>query len=195
MFSHINKLRNIFPQTLIYTRGHKKELVVETSLEDFIPVITFLKKSTLTQYEVLRDRSAVDNPEVSQRFEVYVSLLSLRNASRILVTVKLTERESLLTLTSLYPAAGWFEREIWDRFGVIFRGNPDLRRRLTDYGFKGHPLRKDFPLTGYVEVRYDATTKRIQYGEVKLAQEFRLFNITSPWALSKKLFVVLVAQW
>ena len=138
-----------------------------------INVLTFLKKSTSSYYEQLRDLSAVDHVQSDLRFEVVYQLLSVTNCKRLSLTVFVSEGGSLLSATSLYSSAGWYERETWDRFGVFFYNHPDLRRILTDYGFKGHPLRKDFPVTGFVEVRYNAETKSIAYEKVSLAQASR----------------------
>lgn len=124
----------------------------------------------------------MDYPERKLRFEVVYILLSLYTAQRVIVSVSIAEGNSLPSTVQLYSSAGWYEREAWDRFGIFFRNHPDLRRRLTDYGFKGHPLRKDFPLTGYIEVRYDDFRKRILYEGVSLPQEYRVFNIENPWS-------------
>jgi NADH-quinone oxidoreductase subunit C len=129
----------------------------------------------------LMDICGADYPERPERFEVIYHLLSLKHNWRVRVKVLADEHSPVPSVTGIYSAAGWFERECWDLFGVAFSGNPDLRRLLTDYGFEGHPLRKDFPLTGYVEVRYDDEQKRVVYEPVKLVQDFRNFDFTSPW--------------
>jgi NADH-quinone oxidoreductase subunit C len=127
------------------------------------------------------DLCGVDYPDRPQRFEVVYNLLSLKHNHRIRVKVATDGENPVPSITGIYSAAGWFEREAWDLFGIYFADNPDLRRLLTDYGFEGHPLRKDFPLTGYVEVRYDEDQKRVVYEPVKLKQEFRSFDFVSPW--------------
>jgi NADH-quinone oxidoreductase subunit C len=129
----------------------------------------------------LMDICGVDYPERPERFEVVYHLLSLRQNTRVRVKLQTDEATPVPSVVAVYSTAGWFERECWDLFGVTFSGNPDLRRILTDYGFEGHPLRKDFPLTGFVEVRYDDEQKRIVYEPVKLTQDFRNFDFLSPW--------------
>jgi NADH-quinone oxidoreductase subunit C len=129
----------------------------------------------------LVDICGADYPERPERFEVVYNLLSLIHNARVRVKVEADETSSVPSVVGVYSTAGWFERECWDLFGVPFAGNPDLRRILTDYGFEGHPLRKDFPLTGYVEVRYDDDQKRVVYEPVKLTQDFRNFDFMSPW--------------
>jgi NADH-quinone oxidoreductase subunit C len=132
-------------------------------------------------FTVLADLCGVDYPDRPERFEVVYNLLSLKLNQRIRVKVTTDEETPVPTATGIYSAAGWYEREAWDLYGIYFEGHPDLRRLLTDYGFEGHPLRKDFPLTGYVEVRYDEEQKRVVYEPVKLKQEFRSFDFLSPW--------------
>jgi len=129
----------------------------------------------------LMDICGVDYPDRAKRFDVVYHLLSLKNNARVRVKVQTDEGTPVPSVVGVHSAAGWFERECWDLFGVAFAGNPDLRRILTDYGFEGHPLRKDFPLTGYVEVRYDDEQKRVVYEPVKLTQDFRNFDFMSPW--------------
>lgn len=129
----------------------------------------------------LMDVCGADYPDRPARFEVVYNLLSLKYNWRVRIKVETGEASPVPTVISVYSAAGWFERECWDLFGVAFDGNPDLRRLLTDYGFEGHPLRKDFPLTGYVEVRYDEEQRRVVYEPVKLTQDFRNFDFMSPW--------------
>lgn len=129
----------------------------------------------------LMDICGADYPDQPERFEVIYHLLSLTHNWRVRLKVLTDERSPVPSVVSVYSGAGWFERECWDLFGVAFSGHPDLRRLLTDYGFEGHPLRKDFPLTGYVEVRYDDEQKRVVYEPVKLVQDFRNFDFTSPW--------------
>ena len=145
-------------------------------------LLTFLRYHTQTLYQQLIDIYGVDYGERLNRFEVCYNLLSLQWNSRVTVTVSVSDRQLLETITDLFPNAMWYEREVYDMFGVIFYGNPDLRRILTDYGFKGHPLRKDFPLTGYIEVRYDDFGKRLRYESVSLAQEYRVFTLENSWS-------------
>ena len=150
-----------------------EELTINVSLSRLNNVLTFLKGSTLFYYEQLRDISAIDHVKSDLRFEVIYQLLSITNCNRLSITAFVSEGASLVSATDIYPSAGWYERETWDRFGIFFLNHPDLRRILTDYGFKGHPLRKDFPVTGFVEVRYNADTKSIAYEKVSLAQASR----------------------
>lgn len=131
------------------------------------------------------DVTAVDYPSRPQRFEVVYHLLSVKHNARLCVKTCVDEVHPVPSSVSVYPSAGWSEREVWDLFGVHFAGHPDLRRILTDYGFQGHPLRKDFPLSGYMEVRYDETQKRVLYEPVELSQEFRYFAFRTPWNESK----------
>ena len=133
------------------------------------------------EYQQLMEMAGVDYPERSERFDVVYHLLSLTRNHRIRVRVTTDEDHPVPSVTSLWPVAGWLEREIFDLYGVLFEGNDDLRRILTDYGFRGHPFRKDFPLTGYVELRYSEEQKRVVYEPVRLAQDFRAFDFLSPW--------------
>ncbi|MCT2399490.1 NADH-quinone oxidoreductase subunit C [Novosphingobium sp. HK4-1] len=133
------------------------------------------------EYQALMEMAGVDFPSRPERFEVVYMLLSLTKNHRLLVKVNAAENTPVPTVTTLWPNAGWLEREVFDMYGVIFAGNPDLRRILTDYGFEGHPFRKDFPLTGYVELRYSEEDKRVVYEPVKLAQDLRQFDFMSPW--------------
>ena len=132
-------------------------------------------------FQQLLDLCGVDYPDRRERFEVVYHLLSMTRNARVRVKVSTDEVQPVPTAVEVYPAAGWFEREAFDMYGMLFEGNPDMRRLLTDYGFEGHPLRKDFPMTGYVEVRYDEEQKRVVYEPVKLTQEFRQFDFLSPW--------------
>jgi len=132
-------------------------------------------------FQQLMELAAVDYPSRPERFELNYCLLSLTRNTRLRVKVAVAEDTVVPSVTGLWPVAGWLERECWDMFGILFEGNPDLRRILTDYGFQGHPFRKDFPLTGYVELRYSEEHKRVVYEPVKLAQDFRTFDFLSPW--------------
>jgi len=176
----LTRLNNLFPSTLVFLLP--QERVVKVAPRDLIPLLTFLKNHTGREFTQLVDLTAIDWPERKNRFEVVYCLLSVRTATRLTVSVSIPEGTSIPSVTTLYPSAGWFEREVFDRFGVTFTDHPDLRPRLSDYGFRGHPLRKDFPLTGYTEVRYSETGKRIQREPVSLPQEFRQFTLDNPWS-------------
>ncbi len=140
-----------------------------------------LRDDPVCDFNILLDITAVDYPERDQRFDVVYHFLGLKNNQRIRLKVMTDEQTPVDSIVELYSTAGWFEREVWDMYGIYFNDNPDLRRILTDYGFEGHPLRKDFPLTGHVELRYDEEQKRVVYEPVKLAQDFRSFDYLSPW--------------
>jgi NADH-quinone oxidoreductase subunit C len=157
------------------------ELTVTLDPAKLIEAVTFLRDDPACLFICFIDLTAVDYPEREQRFDVVTHLLSPKYIRRIRLKVATDERTPVPSLVDLYPAANWFEREAYDLFGVYFSGHPDLRRILTDYGFEGHPLRKDFPMTGYVEVRYDDAQKRVIYEPVKLNQAFRSFDFLSPW--------------
>jgi NADH-quinone oxidoreductase subunit C len=157
------------------------ELTITVAREAIVEVLTTLRDDPKCQFEVLIDICGVDYPERAERFDVVYHLLSPRLNQRIRVKVSTDEATPVASVNDVFPAANWFEREAYDLYGIRFLGHPDLRRILTDYGFQGHPLRKDFPLTGYVEVRYDDGKKRVVYEPVKLTQEFRAFDFESPW--------------
>lgn len=157
------------------------ELVIEVPKQSIVQMLMFLRDDGACLFKMLVDICGVDWPERAKRFDVVYNLLSLRHNLRVRVKVAVEEGGSVPSVIEVFSTAGWFERETYDMFGVRFEGNPDLRRLLTDYGFDGHPLRKDFPLTGFVEVRYDDTQKRVVYEPVKLTQEFRVFDNLSPW--------------
>jgi NADH-quinone oxidoreductase subunit C len=160
------------------TRG---ELIVAAKAADIVKLATFLRDDPVCQFICIIDVTAVDWPGRAQRFDVVYHFLSPRLNQRIRVKVPTDEVTPVPSLVDVYRGADWFERETYDLYGVLFTGHPDMRRILTDYGFEGHPLRKDFPLTGFVEVRYDDEQKRVVYGKVSLAQEFRSFDFLSPW--------------
>lgn len=152
-------------------------IIVESS-----EIISVLKNlQTIEGFSTLIDITAVDYPENVQRFEIVYHLLSMNNNIRVRVKTAIKDGQSIQSAVEIWPVANWFEREVFDMYGVLFENHPDLRRILTDYGFEGHPLRKDFPLTGYQEVRYDEEQKRVVYEPVKLVQEFRNFDFLSPW--------------
>jgi NADH-quinone oxidoreductase subunit C len=157
------------------------ELCLEVNREHIVHVLTFLRDDVNCRFKQLVDVCGVDYPERNPRFEVVYNLLSLTNNIRIRVKVRTDEEVPVPTVTEVFSSANWWEREAWDLFGIYFSGHPDLRRILTDYGFEGHPLRKDFPLTGYKEIRYDDEKKRVVYEPVKLTQEYRSFDFLSPW--------------
>jgi NADH-quinone oxidoreductase subunit C len=157
------------------------ELTVTVKPEAIVPFMRFLHDDARLAFVSLIDVCGVDWPQRAQRFDVVYHLLSPRKNRRIRVKIATDEDTPVPSITPVYPGADWFERETYDLYGILFTGHPDLRRILTDYGFDGYPLRKDFPLTGYVEVRYDDEQKRVIYEPVKLAQEFRDFDFLSPW--------------
>ena len=161
------------------------ELMVVTSRKSLAQLMRLVRDDANCLFKVLVDVTAVDYPERKERFEVVYNLLSLSHNQRVRIKLPADEREPVPSMVKLFNSAGWFEREIWDMFGIFFADHPDLRRMLTDYGFEGHPLRKDFPLTGYVEVRYDDEQKRVVYEPVKLTQDFRSFDFMSPWEGAK----------
>jgi NADH-quinone oxidoreductase subunit C len=157
------------------------ELTVTVAAAEILPFVTFLRDDPRLAFINLTDVCGVDWPAREKRFDVVYHFLSPRQNTRIRVKVMTDEATPVPSITPVFPGADWFEREAYDFYGVVFTGHPDLRRILTDYGFEGHPLRKDFPLTGFVEVRYDDERKRVVYEPVKLAQEFRDFDFLSPW--------------
>lgn len=157
------------------------ELTLLVEAGDILDVLNFLKTDVQCQFVCLIDISGVDFPAREKRFDVVYHLLSPRQNQRVRLKMATDEDTPVPSAVDVFPAAEWFEREIYDLYGVLFTGHPDLRRLLTDYGFEGHPLRKDFPLTGFVEVRYDDDAKRVIYEPVELRQEFRDFDFLSPW--------------
>jgi NADH-quinone oxidoreductase subunit C len=157
------------------------ELNIETDPARLIDLLTFLRDDAQCGFVSMIDICGVDWPAREKRFDVVYHLLSPRQNVRVRVKVKVAEDETVPSATAVYVGADWFERETWDMYGIPFSGHSDLRRLLTDYGFEGHPLRKDFPTTGFVEVRYDDSAKRVVYEPVELRQEFRSFDFLSPW--------------
>lgn len=157
------------------------ELTLTVLPAHLLDLLEFLRDDAACRFGTLIDVTAVDYPQRAARFEVVYHLLSMHRNQRIRVKAALREEEYIASAVGLFPTANWFEREVFDMFGIVFSGHPDLRRILTDYGFRGHPLRKDFPTTGYVEVRYDEVQKRVVYEPVKLVQEYRQFDFMSPW--------------
>jgi NADH-quinone oxidoreductase subunit C len=160
---------------------HHGELSVRIARDAILDVLTHLRDDPKCRFTVLCDICGVDFPDRSERFEVVYNLLSMSQNLRIRLKVETDEETPVPSAVGVFSSAGWWERETWDLFGIYFSDHPDLRRLLTDYGFDGHPLRKDFPLTGYVELRYDEDQKRVVYEPVKLKQEFRSFDFLSPW--------------
>ena len=165
-------------RSMDYAHG---ELTVLAKREQIVELMRFLRDDSQTMFWNIIDLCGVDYPQRKERFEVVYHLLSPRQNARIRVKVMTDETTPVPSVTGVYPGADWFERECWDMYGILFTGHPDLRRILTDYGFEGHPQRKDFPLTGHVEVRYDDEAKRVVYEPVELRQEFRNFDFLSPW--------------
>ncbi|MBU2982073.1 NADH-quinone oxidoreductase subunit C [Lentibacter algarum] len=157
------------------------ELTVEVAPTSIVGLVEFLKSDSACKFSSLVDVTAVDYPERAKRFDMVYHFLSMFQNQRIRLKAAIREDEIVQSITDIFPAANWFEREIFDMFGILFSGHPDLRRLLTDYGFRGYPLRKDFPTTGYVELRYDEAQKRVVYEPVKLVQEYRQFDFMSPW--------------
>lgn len=157
------------------------ELTVNVAPASLVSFVEFLKSDNACRFTTLVDITGVDHPERPQRFDVVYHFLSMWQNHRIRIRAAVREDEIVPSIVSVHPSANWFEREVFDMFGILFSGHPDLRRILTDYGFRGHPLRKDFPTTGYTEVRYDEAEKRVVYEPVKLVQEYRQFDFMSPW--------------
>jgi len=183
------ELHNNFSQSIVDMMPHSVYTAVSTNGEltlsvpasSIKEVLLFLRDHTNCQFKVLVDICGVDYPEREARFEVVYHLLSVKYNSRIRVKVAVDELTPVDSVVSIFSSAGWYEREVWDLYGVFFSNHPDLRRILTDYGFDGHPMRRDFPLTGHTEIRYDEAEKRIVTEPVELAQEFRVFDFASPW--------------
>jgi len=176
-----NELSAALPGLIIAGTIAKGELTVETEPRHIIAVLKYLRDNPACPFEELIDVCGVDWPQRERRFDVVYHLLSVGGNARIRVKLAVDEDTPVPSCISLFAAAAWFERETFDMYGITFSDHPDMRRILTDYGFSGHPLRKDFPLTGYVEVHYDEALKRVVYRPVKLVQEFRDFDFMSPW--------------
>jgi NADH-quinone oxidoreductase subunit C len=162
-------------------RVDRGELTLQVQTSAIVRVLTYLRDQPNCQFKMLVDLCGVDYPEREERFEVVYHLLSLRHNQRLRLKVATDETTPVPSVTGVFGAANWYEREVWDMYGVYFADHPDLRRLLTDYGFEGHPMRKDFPQTGYVEVRYDEEQKRVVYEPVALRQDWRSFDFLSPW--------------
>ena len=164
---------------IVASKEEHGEIVLTVARDHIVDALRTLRDDH--QYQQLMEMAGVDYPDRAERFEVVYMLLSVTRNHRLLVKVSAAEDTPVPTVTTLWPVAGWLEREVFDLYGVVFAGNPDLRRILTDYGFEGHPFRKDFPLTGYQELRYSEEEKRVVYEPVRLAQDLRQFDFLSPW--------------
>jgi len=178
MANYVREILADICETVIATND---EVLVRISSNDIVAVLTKLRDDNHAAFNQLSDLTAVDYPERPARFEMVYQLLSITNNMRLRILAEVAEGQSVPSVTGIFSAANWAEREVWDMFGIFFAGHPDLRRLLTDYGFEGHPLRKDFPLTGHVEVRYDDSQRRVVNEPVHLVQEFRDFDFLSPW--------------
>lgn len=178
---HAPRVVQMVPQWIERYGQEGEEWSLTVAPQHLLPLLRFLRDQTSLQYHQLMDVTAVDYPQAAHRFQVVYQLLSVTYHRRLRVKTCLAEGESLPSVTGLYASAGWWEREVWDMFGIFVADHPDLRRILTDYGFQGHPLRKDFPLSGFTEVRYDEGEKRVVTEALTLAQEFRAFDLASPW--------------
>jgi NADH-quinone oxidoreductase subunit C len=174
-------LSSALPGAVLSSDIRQGELICWIEREALLEVLRFLRDDPKCRFNVLCDICGVDYPDRLQRFDVVYNLLSLPLNQRIRLKLETDEEKPVASATGVYSSAGWWEREAWDLFGIFFSDHPDLRRILTDYGFDGHPLRKDFPLTGFVELRYDEDQKRVVYEPVRLKQEFRSFDFISPW--------------
>ncbi|WP_039017082.1 NADH-quinone oxidoreductase subunit C [Halocynthiibacter namhaensis] len=169
------------PDAVIGYEINHGELTVDVAPTGIVTLVEFLKNDARCKFSSLIDITAVDYPSRDKRFDMVYHFLSMYQNHRIRLRSQLREDEMIASIVDVHPSANWFEREVFDMFGILFSGHPDLRRILTDYGFRGHPLKKDFPTTGYTEVRYDEELKRVVYEPVNLVQEYRQFDFMSPW--------------
>ena len=169
------------PEAVIGSTLAFGDLAVKIQPAHLLDFVEFLRDDAACRFSSLVDITAIDHPQRSDRFDVVYHFLSMYQNHRIRVKLAVDEDAMVPSISTLHPSANWFEREVFDMFGILFSGHPDLRRLLTDYGFRGHPLRKDFPTTGYTEVRYDDVQKRVVYEPVSLTQEYRQFDFMSPW--------------
>ena len=184
--NNLEKTVNSGLTTKIKSSGIKfNYLTIETEIEEIIQVILFLKTNEKCKFRQLTDITAVDYPRKEKRFKLVYLLLSHENNHRLIINSNIKEKTIVPSITKIFPSANWMEREVFDMYGITFKDHPDLRRILTDYGFEGHPLRKDFPLTGYKEVRYSEDQKKVIYESVKLEQNYRNFDFESPWQGTK----------
>jgi NADH-quinone oxidoreductase subunit C len=177
----IDAAKKTLGSALLDTKDHVGEIILTVQREQIASALKLLRDTPGLEYQQLMEIAGVDYPDRAERFEVVYQLLSLTRNRRIQVKVSTDEQTPVPTVTGLWPVAGWLEREVYDMYGVTFAGNPDLRRILTDYGFEGYPQRKDFPLTGHVELRYSEAEKRVIYEPVQLPQDFRTFDFLMPW--------------
>ena len=175
------KINSELTTKIIKSEIKHNQIYIEINKEDLIDVTLFVKTNKDTKFRQLIDLTVVDYPESTQRFKIVYLFLSHEFNQRMVLSYFINENEVIPSITSIFPAANWMEREVFDMYGVNFKNHPDLRRILTDYGFKGHPLRKDFPLTGFNEVRYSEKEKKVIYEPVKLEQNYRNFDFESPW--------------
>jgi len=180
-----NHIAESLPNDIVSQEILGDELVVRVRREAIVAVATFLRDDPKCLFKQVVDICGLDVPERAERFDVVYNMLSHKHNLRVRLKVATDEATPVPSVSAVWPCANWYEREAWDLYGIFFSDHPDLRRLLTDYGFEGHPLRKDFPLTGYVEVRYDEEQKRVVYEPVKLTQEFRTFDFLSPWEGSR----------
>ena len=182
---NLNKIEKLINSELsskiLNTEIKFSELLLKVSVNEVLEVIQFLKSDKRLKFRQLIDIAAIDYPNDEKRFEIVYLLLSLENNQRLKISIKFEPNEKIPSLTKIFPSANWMEREVFDMYGIKFINHPDLRRILTDYNFKGHPLRKDFPLTGFNEVRYSEKEKKVIYEPVKLEQNYRNFDFSSPW--------------
>ena len=179
------KINSELASKILKSEIKNKELLIEINEEDLIETLQFLKSNEKCKFKQLIDIVSVDYPDDDKRFQIIYLLLSHVFNLRIKILIKINEDQIINSITKIFPSANWMEREIFDMYGVKFKNHPDLRRILTDYGFKGHPLRKDFPLTGFNEVRYSEKEKKVIYEPVKLEQNYRNFDFESPWEGTK----------
>ena len=177
----IDHLRSLLGDAVEEATIIQGQLVLRTGVTHIVRMLTALRDDQHAAFNQMMDMTAVDYPERPSRFDIVYQLLSMTNNMRLRILVAADDGQAVPSITPVYSSANWAEREVWDMFGIFFAGHPDLRRLLTDYGFEGHPLRKDFPLTGHVEVRYDDTQRRVVNEPVSLVQEFRDFDFLSPW--------------
>lgn len=175
------KLPQLLGDRLLSQESAYGEVALTIPREAIVEVLTLLRDTPELAFEQLLDICGVDYPERPERFDVVYHLLSMRHNRRIRIKLSTDDRKPVPSVVDMFPCAGWYERETFDCYGVLFEGNPDLRRILTDYGFEGHPFRKDFPLTGHVELQYSEEAGRVVYGPVRLPQDFRHFDFLSPW--------------
>ena len=184
MNKDINKLSTYILEKCKNVTNHEilnNELTITTRISCIYKLLEDLKTLNNLNFNMLLDITAVDYPQRAKRFEIIYNLLSLKNHLRIRIKIFVNDNEIIPSISKLFKSANWYEREVWDMYGISFKGNNDLRRILTDYGFERHPLTKDFPLTGFVELRYDENKKKVSYSKVKLTQDYRNFDFLSPW--------------